>query len=327
MSLTFPDLGYPKTFAVAPMMAWTTRHCRLFHRQISKRAVLYTEMVTTGAIIHGDHRRFLSYHGDEHPVVLQIGGGCPDDIEKAVSIASTYHYDEINLNVGCPSNRVQQGKMGAVLMQEPNLVAQCYRAMHRSSDGKMTVKCRLSVDELPENSIFHFVDTVAHAGCQTFIVHARKAFLKGLDPKANRDMPPLNYELVYQLKARFPELQIIINGGIKTLDEIRQHYHYVDGVMIGRQAYHHPWMLAGVDTLLGGSTAVSSRRAIIEAMLPYIQAEIAKGSHIKHITRHWMGLFHGVRGTSAFKRYLNDHIPQRNDIAVIIEALDKLPNS
>lgn len=317
-------MNYPKTFSVAPMMAWTTRHCRYFHRQLSRHAILYTEMVTTGAILHGEHQRFLRYSPAEHPVTLQIGGGNPDDIEKAINIAESYGYDEINLNVGCPSDRVQKGKIGAVLMTEPQLVADCFRAMKRGGSAKMTVKNRLSIDNMREDSVFNFVETVANAGCQTFIIHGRKAFLKGLDPKANRDVPPLNYELVYQVKERFPELEIIINGGIKTLAEADEHCQQVDGVMLGREAYQNPWLLAGVDAWLGEQEAPLSREAIVKAMLPYIDAEIAKGNHLKHIARHWMGLFHGQRGTKAFKQHLNDNMNTRNEAAVVQEALEKL---
>lgn len=315
-----------KTFAVAPMMAWTTRHCRYFHRQISRHALLYTEMVTAGAILHGDHQRFLQYHTAEHPLALQIGGGEPQQLAKAVALADSYGFDEINLNVGCPSDRVQKGKIGAMLMAEPSLVADCYRAMrdHAKDSTKITIKNRLSIDDMPEDSVFNFVETVANAGCKTFIIHARKAFLRGLDPKANRDVPPLNYQLVYQLKAAFPELEIIINGGIKTLDEARDHLLQVDGVMMGREAYQNPWVLSGVDALLGYQYPTLSRVKIIENMLPYIQAEIDKGNHIKQIARHWMGLFHGQRGTKAFKQHLNDQMNHHNEIAVIYEAIAKL---
>lgn len=322
------DIPKNKTFSVAPMMAWTTRHCRYFHRQLSKQALLYTEMVTTGAILYGEHQRFLEYNHAEHPIALQIGGGNPSDIEKAVNIADTYGYDEINLNVGCPSDRVQKGKIGAMLMAEPQLVADCYRAMRQAAkpETKITIKNRLSIDDMPEDSLFNFVETVAKAGCQTFIIHARKAFLKGLDPKANRDVPPLNYDLVYQVKQRFPELEIIINGGVKTIQAAQAHYQHVDGVMMGREAYQNPWILSEIDQLLGTTDNNDlTRKHVIENMLPYIENELAKGNHIKHITRHWMGLFHGQRGTKAFKQHLNDHMNIRNDIAVIKEALAKLP--
>ncbi len=315
---------HPKTFSVAPMMAWTTRHCRYFHRQLSQHARLYTEMVTTGAILYGEHQRFLSYHPAEHPIALQIGGGNPDDIEKAINIAEAYHYDEINLNVGCPSDRVQKGKIGAMLMAEPALVADCFRAMKRGGSAKMTVKNRISIDDMPEDSLFHFVETVANAGCETFIIHARKAFLQGLDPKANRSVPPLRYDMVYAVKERFPELEIILNGGIKTLAEADSHCQYVDGVMVGREAYQNPWLLAEVDVWLGKDSPAKTRQDVIRAMKPYIEAEIAKGNHLKHIARHWMGLFHGQRGTKRFKQHLNDHINTRNEVAVVDEALAKL---
>lgn len=312
-----------KTFAVAPMMGWTTRHCRYFHRQITHRAILYTEMVTTGAILHGDYQRFLQYHPAEHPLALQIGGGNPVEIEKAVAIADTYGYDEINLNVGCPSDRVQKGKIGAMLMAEPRLVADCYRAMRQNAQDKtkISIKNRLSIDEMPEESIFHFIETVAQAGCTTFIIHARKAFLQGLDPKANRDVPPLNYPLVYQIKKTFPDLEIIINGGIKTLEEAKKHLKHVDGVMMGRAAYQNPWILSGVDALLGYPVTVDCRKTVIEQMYPYIEKEINQGNAIKHIARHWMGLFHGQRGAKAFKQYLNDHMNQDNRLKVIKNAL------
>lgn len=319
--------GFEKTFSVAPMMAWTTRHCRYFHRQLSRHALLYTEMVTTGAILYGEHERFLQYSDAEHPIALQIGGGNPDDIEKAINIADGYGYDEINLNVGCPSDRVQKGKIGATLMAEPDLVADCFRAMKRGGSAKVTVKNRLSIDDMPEETIFNFVETVANAGCETFIIHARKAFLQGLDPKANRDVPPLRYDLVYAVKEKFPELEIIINGGIKTLAEASEHCRHVDGVMVGREAYQNPWLLAGVDEWLGYAPNAQSRQAIIAAMKPYIEAEIAKGNHIKHIARHWMGLFHGQRGTKAFKQHLNDNINTRNAVEIVDEALAKLPTT
>lgn len=319
-------MSITKTFSVAPMMSWTTRHCRYFHRQISQHTRLYTEMVTVGAILYGEHQRFLNYHPAEHPIALQIGGGNPKDIEKAVKIADTYDYNEINLNVGCPSDRVQKGKIGAMLMAEPRLVGDCYRAMRQAASDhtKITIKNRLAINDMPENSVFQFVEDVAKAGCQTFIIHARKAFLQGLDPKANRDVPPLNYELVYQVKKEFPELEIIINGGIKTLAETQQHLNHVDGVMMGREAYQNPWILSGVDQLLGFDCEPQSRIAIIKQMLPYIQAEIEQGSELKHIARHWMGLFHGRRGTKAFKQYLNDQMHIRNEINVVTEALAKL---
>ena len=317
-----------KTFAVAPMMAWTTRHCRYFHRQITRHTLLYTEMVTTGAILHGDHSRFLAFSEAEHPIALQIGGSDPEKIAKAVTIADNYGYDEINLNVGCPSDRVQKGKIGAVLMKEPQLVAECFRAMRENSkpSTKITIKNRLSIDDMPEESVLRFVDNVASAGCNTFVIHARKAFLKGLDPKANRDAPPLNYDLVYAVKKQFPNLEIIINGGIKTLQEINQHYQFVDGVMMGREAYKNPWVLSGVDELLGHTGNQLTRHEVIEKMLPYIDNEIQKGNHIKYIARHWMGIFNEQRGTKAFKQHLNDNINTRNDITVITEALAKLPN-
>ncbi len=313
-----------KTFSVAPMMAWTTRHCRAFHRQITQKAILYTEMVTTGAIIYGEYDRYLQFSDLEHPIALQIGGGDPLDLAKSVKITNQYNYDEINLNVGCPSDRVQKGKIGAVLMAEPNLVADCFKAMQGETDKKVTIKNRLSIDDMAEETVFNFVETVANAGCKTFIIHARKAFLKGLDPKKNRDIPPLRYDLVYQVKEKFPELEIIINGGIKTIEQCKQHYEFVDGVMMGREAYQNPWVMSKIDEMLGGEINTKSRQDIIEQMVGYIDLEISKGNHIKHIARHWMGLFHGQRNAKAFKQHINDNIKNRNDIDIIYEALAKL---
>lgn len=310
-----------KTLSVAPMMQWTDRHCRMFHRQLSKHALLYTEMVTTGAILFGDAARFLSYHGDEHPIALQLGGGNPSELAKATHIASHYDYDEINLNVGCPSDRVQRGKIGACLMAEPELVCDCLRAMQAETDAEVTVKHRLAIDDMDERTVFNFVDVVAQSGCETFIVHARKAFLQGLDPKANRDVPPLRYELVYELKQRFPELTIVLNGGVKTREEIGTHLAEVDGVMIGREAYQNPWLISTFDETLGGNSSILQRKAAILSLMPYIEGEIANGTPLKHITRHWLGLFNGQAGARKFRQHLSENAPHRNDLALIDEAL------
>lgn len=310
-----------KTLSIAPMMQWTDRHCRMFHRQLSKHALLYTEMVTTGAIIFGDAARFLSYHGDEHPVALQLGGGDPSELAQATHIASRYGYDEINLNVGCPSDRVQRGKIGACLMAEPELVRDCVLAMQTETDAEVTVKHRLAIDDMDERTVFNFVDIVAHSGCETFIVHARKAFLQGLDPKANRDVPPLRYELVYELKERYPELTVVLNGGVKTREEICTHLRFVDGVMIGREAYHNPWLIASFDEIVGETVSIAQRKAAIVSLMPYIEAELANSTPLKHITRHWLGLFNGQAGARKFRQHLSENAPHRNDTALIDEAL------
>lgn len=309
------------SFSVAPMMNWTTRHCRYFHRQLSKHAKLYTEMVTSSAIIFGEHQRFLRYNTSEHPLALQIGGGDPDELAKAVATVAPYQFDEINLNVGCPSDRVQKGDIGAILMKNPKQVAACFQAMQQQTHTPITIKNRLSVDDMPEETVFKFIDTVATAGCKTFIIHARKAFLKGLDPKQNRDVPPLNYPLVYQVKEKFPELEIIINGGIKTLAETQTHLKYVDGVMMGREAYHNPWVLTEVDSLFGEQAFTENRFDILNKMKSYIEAQINEGEHVKQIAKHFLGLFHGQRGTRAFKQYLNDHMNQNNSSTVIDGAI------
>ncbi|MFT5063848.1 MAG: tRNA-dihydrouridine synthase A [Gammaproteobacteria bacterium] len=298
-----------RTFTVAPMMDWTTRHCRYFHRQLSQNALLYTEMVTTGALIHGDVPHHLTYNDQEHPLALQLGGSNPADLATCTKLAKEWGYDEVNLNVGCPSDRVQNGAFGACLMAEPQLVKECMSAMRDAADIDVTVKHRIGIDDRDSyDAMAEFVGIVAESGVDTFIVHARKAILKGLSPKQNRDVPPLKYEYVYRLKQEFPQLEILINGGIKTHEECAEHLKHVDGVMLGREAYHSPWVLAEVDSrYYGGTDRFTERREAIEAMLPYVEQQIESGERLFHMTRHMMGLFTGLRGTKPWKRYLADH--------------------
>ena len=298
-----------RTFSVAPMMAWTTADCRYFHRLLSKNVLLYTEMVTTGALIHGDVPHHLAYNDEEHPLALQLGGSDPADLAKCTKLAKQWGYDEVNLNVGCPSDRVQNGSFGACLMAEPILVRDCMSAMRDAADIDVTVKHRIGIDDKDSyDAMAEFVGIVAESGVDTFIVHARNAILEGLSPKENREIPPLKYDYVYRLKQEFPELEILINGGIKTHDECAEHLKHVDGVMLGREAYHNPWVLSEVDSrYYGESDRYSSRRDIIDAILPYVEQQVASGERLFHITRHMMGLFTGVRGTKPWKRYLADH--------------------
>ena len=296
-------------FSVAPMMDWTDRHCRYFHRLLTKHALLYTEMVTTGAIIHGDHHRFLKFNIEEHPLALQLGGSNPRELAICARMAEDYGYDEVNLNVGCPSDRVQNGRFGACLMAEPDLVAECIDSMRQAVNIPVTVKSRIGIDNqdsYPE--LVHFINTIAKTGCQKFIVHARKAWLSGLSPKQNREIPPLSYETVYQLKIDFPQLEIILNGGITTLEQMDNILEHVNGVMVGREAYHNPYILAEIDQRLFASTApIPSREDIIAQLIPYIQREISNGIRLNSVVRHILGLFHGEYGGRGFRRYLSEH--------------------
>lgn len=304
------------------MLDWTDKHCRYFHRLLSQEAVLYTEMVTTGAILHGDARRHLQFNEAEHPVALQLGGSEPADMTQCAGIAQSYGYDEVNINVGCPSERVQRGAFGACLMAEPQLIAECVRAMQGEVDIPVTVKHRIGIDDQEDYSaMHHFVETVANAGCKTFIVHARKAWLKGLSPKQNRDIPPLRYELVYQLKEDFPELEIIINGGIKTLDECQQHLEHVDGVMVGREAYQNPWMLAQVDALLYGKPALLERRKqVLPALYEYVEQQVAGDVHLNHMSRHVLGLFQGLPGAKKWRRYISENAHKSGSGVEVLQA-------
>ena len=291
------------------MMDWTDRHCRVFHRLMTRRARLYTEMLTTGAIIHGDRRRLLGFDTCEHPVALQLGGSDPRDLATAAKIGEDFGYDEINLNVGCPSDRVKDGRFGACLMAEPALVAACVEAMKRTVSIPVTVKCRIGIDDQdPEFALDAIAHAVVAAAADALIVHARKAWLNGLSPKENRDIPPLDYGRVYRLKASMPKVPIIINGGIAGLAEAKKHLAHVDGVMLGRAAYQEPWRLLAVDPELFGETApFATMKDVFEAMMPYIEGELAQGTRLHSITRHFVGAFQGVPGARAFRRHLAEN--------------------
>ncbi|MBI3698847.1 MAG: tRNA dihydrouridine(20/20a) synthase DusA [Afipia sp.] len=293
-------------FSVAPMMDWTDRHCRAFHRLLSRRARLYTEMLTTSAIIHGDRQRLLGFDPSEHPVALQLGGSNPNELAEAARIGEGFGYDEINLNVGCPSDRVKGGNFGACLMAEPKLVAQCVAAMKAAVKIPVTVKCRLGVDDQDtEVALNDLAYGVIEAGADALAVHARKAWLNGLSPKENRDIPPLDYDRVYRLKAAMPNVPIAINGGIASIAAARQHLSHVDGAMLGRAAYQEPWRLLSVDSELFGEAAPhATMHDAIEALMPYIELELSRGTRLHSITRHLVGAFTGVPGARAFRRYL-----------------------
>jgi tRNA-dihydrouridine synthase A len=314
-------------FSVAPMMDWTDRHCRFFHRLLTRRARLYTEMLTTGAILHGDRGRLLSFDPAEHPVALQIGGCEPRELAASARIGADLGYDEINLNVGCPSDRVQDGRFGACLMVEPMRVADGVAAMKAVVRIPVTVKCRIGIDDQDsEESLDRFADAVISAGAEALIVHARKAWLKGLSPRENRDVPPLDYERVYHLKARYPRVPIVINGGIHTFAECERHLARVDGVMLGRAAYEHPAMLLDVDPALFGAPAPLARpHEAIEALIPYVERELARGVRLHGITRHILGLFNGMPGARAFRRHLaTEAVKPGADMAVLREAAGKV---
>jgi len=297
-----------RRLSVAPMMDWTDRHCRYFHRFLSRHTLLYTEMVTAKAVIHGDKERLLGFHPVEHPVALQLGGSDPAELAEASRVAADFGYDEVNLNVGCPSDRVQSGSFGAVLMEQPELVADCVAAMQNATDVEVTVKCRIGVDEqVPEQVLPEFIAQVSAAGVTSFTVHARKAWLQGLSPKQNRDVPPLDYALVYAMKAQFPALEICINGGIGSLDEALAHLDHVDGVMIGRAAYHEPLaILAEADTRIFGNDHAIDESEIIKGMCDYIETELAKGARLNQITRHMLGAFAGRPGARRWRRVLSE---------------------
>ncbi|PQV87561.1 tRNA dihydrouridine(20/20a) synthase DusA [Cronobacter sakazakii] len=311
-------------FSIAPMLDWTDRHCRYFLRQLSSQVLLYTEMVTTGAIIHGKGD-YLAYSEEEHPVALQLGGSDPAALAHCAKLAEARGYDEINLNVGCPSDRVQNGRFGACLMGEAQLVADCIKAMRDVVSIPVTVKTRIGIDDQDSYEFLcDFVGTVAEqGGCDTFIIHARKAWLSGLSPKENREIPPLDYPRVYQLKRDFPQLTMSINGGIKTLDDVKTHLEHMDGVMVGREAYQNPGILASVDReIFGFNVPDADPVAVVRAMYPYIEGELAKGTYLGHVTRHMLGLFQGIPGARQWRRYLseNAHKPGA-DINVLEQAL------
>jgi tRNA-dihydrouridine synthase A len=297
--------GLSYRLCVAPMMDWTDRHCRRLHRALTRRARLYTEMLTAEAVIHGERARLLAFDPAEHPVALQLGGAEPAKLADAARIGEDFGYDEINLNVGCPSDRVQSGRFGACLMAEPALVADCMAAIGSAVTIPATVKCRIGVDDQdPEAALFALVDACAAAGVAVFVVHARKAWLKGLSPKENREIPPLDYPLVYRLKRERPGLTVVINGGVGSLDAAEAHLAHVDGVMLGRAAYHEPGLLGAVDRRLFGEGADVAPEAAVARYLPYVRAELARGTHLAAMTRHMLGLFHGRPGARAWRRIL-----------------------
>nr|WP_315394420.1 tRNA dihydrouridine(20/20a) synthase DusA [uncultured Duganella sp.] len=320
-----------RRLSVAPMMDWTDRHCRVFHRHISRHTWLYTEMVTTGALVYGDVERHLRFNDEEHPVALQLGGSDPADLATSARLGQQWGYDEINLNCGCPSERVQKGAFGACLMAEPQLVADCVKAMRDAVSIDVTVKHRIGIDDVEGyDFVRDFVGTVADAGCRTFIVHARNAILKGLSPKENREVPPLKYDYAYRLKRDFPDFEIIINGGIKTEVEIDAHLQHLDGVMLGREAYHNPFVMATFDQRYYGddNAVVKTREQVLEAMIPYIEAQLAraeKGLKLNSITRHMLGLMTGLPGARAFRQVLSDSKKlAAGDANLLLEAAARL---
>ncbi|WP_194436757.1 tRNA dihydrouridine(20/20a) synthase DusA [Vibrio fluminensis] len=323
------QLVYPSSrFSIAPMLDWTDRHCRYFHRLLSSETQLYTEMVTTGAIIHGKGD-FLAYNEEEHPLVLQLGGSNAADLATCAKLAAERGYDEINLNVGCPSDRVQNGRFGACLMAEPMLVAQCVAAMKEVVDIPVTVKTRIGIDDQDSYEFLtDFVSIVSEkGGCEQFTIHARKAWLSGLSPKENREIPPLDYPRAYQLKKDFSHLEIAVNGGVKTLEETKEHLQHLDGVMVGREAYQNPYILAEVDQqIFGLDKPVKKRTQVVQEMYPYIEAQLSKGVYLGHITRHMLGLFQNMPGARQWRRHIseNAHKPG-SGIEVVEAALAKIP--
>ena len=322
-----------RVVSIAPMMGWTDRHARYFLRLITKYSLLYTEMVNTGALLHntqkvGAQKRLLAFHASEHPLALQLGGSDPEALAQCAAMAEDAGFDEVNLNVGCPSDRVKSGHFGACLMAVPGLVANCVTAMKAKVTIPVTVKCRIGIDDMEGyQPLQHFINVVAEGGCDTFIVHARKAWLKGLSPKQNREIPPLKYDFVYRLKSEKPELNIVINGGIKTIEDVQQQLEHVDVVMIGREAYYNPYILACVDRDIyhDANAVIKSREEIVYQMCDYIDNEIEKGVDLHSITRHILGLYHGCPGAKAWRRYLseNAHRPDA-DSSVVKTAVTKI---
>ncbi len=305
------------------MMDWSDHNCRYFWRLLTKQALLYTEMVTTGALIHGDRKRFLHFNREEHPVALQLGGSDPKDLARCARWAQEWGYDEVNINCGCPSDRVQSGMFGACLMGKPDLVADCVKAMMDSCDIPVTVKHRIGIDHMESyEQLLAFIEPVAAAGCSVFIVHARKAWLQGLSPKENREIPPLNYPWVYQLKKDFPHLTIVVNGGIQSIKDCQDHLEHVDGVMLGREAYQNPWMLAQVDgKLFGIDSPLKSRDDVIAELLPFAEQHLAQGGQLNHITRHILGLYQGIPGARKFRRHLSENAYKKEaGISILAEA-------
>lgn len=320
------DKPKAKVLSVAPMMDWTDRHCRYFLRLFNRHVHLYTEMVTTGALLYGDRHRFLHFDNQEHPVILQLGGANPQDLAQCSKFAEDYGYDAVNLNVGCPSDRVQKNKIGACLMAEPELVAECISTMQAAVKIPVTIKHRIGIDNLDSyEHLYKFVETVAQTGCQTFIVHARIAILQGLSPKENREVPPLRYDDVYQLKRDFPHLDIHINGGIKTVDEISQHWQHLDGVMMGREAYHNPYILAQALSLW--DEEASTAHQILEAYYPFMEQELSAGVPLMQMTRHILGLFQGIAGARKWRQHLSTYAHQKHQgLALVKEAADFIDN-
>jgi tRNA-dihydrouridine synthase A len=300
------DKAGSRRFSVAPMMEWTDRHCRFFHRLLTRRALLYTEMLTTGAVLHGDRARLLRYDAAEHPVALQLGGAEPRALAACARVGADLGFDEINLNVGCPSDRVQDGRFGACLMAEPALVGDCVAAMKSAVSVPVTVKCRIGIDEQdPEQALEAFTQAIERAHADALIVHARKAWLQGLSPKENREVPPLDYGRVYRLKAAHPQLIVVLNGGVASVEQGLEHLHHVDGVMMGRAAYQEPWRLMAVDPMIFGEEArFASPKQAATALVPYIEREMANGTRLHAITRHLHGLFRAVPGARAYRRHL-----------------------
>ena len=313
--------------SIAPMMDWTDRHCRYFMRLLSPSVCLYTEMVTAQALKFGDATRLLEFDVREHPVVLQLGGSDPEMMAEAAAMGAAQGYDEININVGCPSDRVQSGQFGACLMASPETVAACVAAMSARIDVPITIKTRIGIDEHDDYEFLSaFVEATAAAGCETFVIHARKAILEGLSPKENRSVPPLIYPRVYRLKQDFPTLSVILNGGVTTVEDCQEHLRHVDGVMIGRQAYHQPWFLTELESAFGEGVIPGSRHEVVETMLPYIEKELARGTFLKHITRHMLGLFAGQPGARQWRRALSENAHRHGaTVDVVREALDKIP--
>lgn len=312
------------TFSVAPMLDWTDRHERFFLRLITRNALLYTEMVTTGAIIFGDRDRYLQFNNEEQPVSLQLGGSDVAHLAECTKIAEDYGYDEVNLNLGCPSNRVQNGSFGACMMAEPELVAECISAMKQAVKIPVSAKTRIGIDDKDSfEELVHFVGTLHEAGCDNFVIHARKAILKGLSPKENRNIPPLKYDVVYKIKELYPQCHISLNGGVKTLEDTMTHLEHVDGVMMGREAYHNPYLLSDVDRVIfNDEYPILTRHQIVESMIPYIEKEMLNGVRLQSIVRHILGVFQGVKGTKAWKRFLSENAHKADaGIDVLKQAL------
>ena len=314
--------NFQHRFCVAPMMEWTDRHCRYFLRLLSRHTLLYTEMVTTGALLHGDAERFLRFNPEEQSVALQIGGSDPAELAAAAKMGEEAGYSEINLNAGCPSDRVQRGKIGACLMAEPELVADCMKSMQDAVSIPVTIKCRTGIDDLDSlEHLTHFIGTIAETGTRTFIIHARIAVLEGLSPKQNREIPPLNYERVFSIKDQFPSHEIVINGGIKTLQESRALLEKVDGVMIGREAYQNPGLLAHVDQeLFSAETPIITEHEVLEKFIAYADRQMAEGVALKHMSKHILGLFQGQPGAKRFRRYISENAHKPDAGIEVLEA-------